>query len=70
MPPDWPSFDIHYRYRQTVHHIHVRNAGPGSKIVNRVTCDGVEQPDKTIPLCDDHREHHAEVEMGQATAST
>jgi len=70
MPPDWPSFDIHYRYRQTVHHIHVRNAGGGGRSVNRVTCDGVEQPDKAIPLCDDHREHHAEVEMGQTMPNT
>jgi cyclic beta-1,2-glucan synthetase len=70
MPPDWPSFDIHYRYRQTVHHIHVRNARGGATAVNRVTYDGVEQPDKTIPLFDDRREHHAEVEMGPPVTNT
>jgi hypothetical protein len=48
----------------------VRNAGGGKTTVNRVTCDGVEQADKTIPLFDDRREHHAEVELGQAVTST
>ena len=29
----------------------------------RVTVDGVEQPDKIIPLVDDHMEHKAEVRI-------
>jgi len=64
-PDDWNSFDLHYRYRETFHHIHVRNLG-GGKTVNRVVVDGVEQPNKTIPLSDDRREHHVEVEVGAA----
>jgi cellobiose phosphorylase len=64
-PKDWESFDIHYRYRETFHHIHVRNTGPG-QTVTRVIADGVEQPDKTIPLHDDRQEHRAEVEVGAA----
>ncbi|MEO6436385.1 MAG: cyclic beta 1-2 glucan synthetase, partial [Tepidisphaeraceae bacterium] len=64
-PKEWPSFDMHYRYRETFHHIHVRNLGPGRK-VTRVVFDGVEQPDKTIPLRDDQRDHRAEVEVGGA----
>ena len=64
-PADWKSYDIHYRYRETFHHIHVRNLGGGQR-VTRVTLDGAEQPDKTIPLHDDRREHHAEVEVGGA----
>jgi cyclic beta-1,2-glucan synthetase len=64
MPPLWQSFDIHYRHRNTVHHIHVRNLGGGGRDVRRVLCDGVEQAERTIPLRDDGVEHHAEVEIG------
>jgi cyclic beta-1,2-glucan synthetase len=63
MPSDWTWFNVHYRYRETVHHIHVRKTGDGNA-VSRVTVDAVEQPDMTIPLSDDRREHHVEVEIG------
>jgi cyclic beta-1,2-glucan synthetase len=64
MPEKWESFQIHYRYRQTLYHILVRNHGGGGTSVRRVVCDGLEQADKTIPLSDDQREHRAEVEIG------
>ena len=32
--------------------------------VSRVVCDGVEQPDRRIPLRDDGRDHRVEVELG------
>ena len=62
-PKEWQAFDIHYRYRNTFHHIHVRNLGHGSA-VTRVVCDGAEQLAKTIPLSDDGRDHNADVEVG------
>jgi cellobiose phosphorylase len=62
-PKEWPSFEVHYRYRETFHHIHIRNVGEG-RTVTRVVFDGVEQPDRTIPLCDDRGDHRAEVEVG------
>src|SRR5204863_4874407 len=45
LPKAWPAFHVHYRFRQTVYHIHVRNLGGsnGNRGVTRVTCDGVEQ---------------------------
>jgi cellobiose phosphorylase len=63
LPADWQGFDLHYRYRETFHHIHVRRVGMGDGVV-RVLLDGAEQPDKRIPLLDDRREHHAEVQVG------
>jgi cyclic beta-1,2-glucan synthetase len=63
LPSDWESFDVHYRYRNTVHHIHVRRTGPGNG-VDRVTLDGVDQPEKTISLAEDHADHHTEVLIG------
>jgi len=62
LPADWQGFTMHYRYRETVYHIHVKpmTAGKGETMV---TVDGVEQPDMTIPLIDDHQEHTAEVKV-------
>jgi cyclic beta-1,2-glucan synthetase len=64
MPPSWEGFEVHYRHRDTVHHVHVRNLGGGGRNVRRVVCDGVEQAERTIPLRDDGIEHHCEVEIG------
>jgi cyclic beta-1,2-glucan synthetase len=60
LPADWEGFKMHYRYRETVYHITVLQTPAGSGEM-RVTADGMEQPDKTIPLVDDHREHWVEV---------
>jgi cellobiose phosphorylase len=62
-PTEWQSFEVHYRYRETFHHITVRNVGRG-RGVSRIVLDGVEQPGRTIPLCHDGRDHQAEVEVG------
>jgi cyclic beta-1,2-glucan synthetase len=62
LPMQWKSLKIHYRYRETLHHILIRNNG--GKVVTRVVLDGVEQPDRTIPLLDDRLEHRAEVDLG------
>jgi cellobiose phosphorylase len=62
MPTSWPTYKIHYRYRQTVYHINIHNGG-GGMAVARLTTDGVEQPDKLVTLIDDHHEHTVEVEL-------
>src|SRR5205807_9276876 len=56
LPETWPFIKIHYRYRETLYHITLRNQGPG-QAVTRVVLDGHEQPDKSVPLVDD-RNHH------------
>jgi len=73
IPRGWEGFEVHYRYRQSVYHIHVRSPGAGSsrgQVVTRVTCDGAEQPEGTIPLWDDGKEHQAEVEVGEPEATS
>ena len=62
LPADWPSFQLHYRYRDTLYRVIVKNSG--GQDVTRVTVDGADQPDKAIHLVDDRREHSAEVEIG------
>ncbi|HEY1549027.1 MAG TPA: hypothetical protein VGG28_14485, partial [Kofleriaceae bacterium] len=64
LPADWHELDIHYRYRETVHHIHVRHRGGDSRVVRSVVCDSVDRPDHRIPLSADRREHWIAVEVG------
>jgi cellobiose phosphorylase len=64
IPAHWDSYKIHYRYRETVHHITVRRVGEKPEQVTRVTVDGVELADIRIPLTDDRREHFVEVDLG------
>jgi cyclic beta-1,2-glucan synthetase len=64
LPAAWPGFHVHYRHRETVHHIHVRrrsDRGP-----TRVVCDGVAQAEPWIQLRDDGRDHAIEVEVATA----
>jgi cellobiose phosphorylase len=63
MPDAWDKFSMHYRYRETVYHIHIERVGPGTHVTG-VIVDGVEQPDKKVPLCDDRRGHEAQVRIG------
>src|SRR4029079_4587281 len=63
LPAAWRGCEVHYRSRETIYHIHVRRLGGAGRTVKRVSCDGVEQSDGTIPLRDDHQEHRAEVDV-------
>jgi cellobiose phosphorylase len=63
IPASWADFMVHYRYRETVYHIHIVNRGG---TVSRVVCDGTEQPTKRIPLRDDHRPHQVDIELGSS----
>ncbi|MEK6663014.1 MAG: glucoamylase family protein [Pseudomonadota bacterium] len=66
LPAEWKAFKLHYRYRETVYHIAVTQmeaADAAQRGAMRVTVDGVERPDKIIPLIDDRREHAVEVRI-------
>jgi len=62
IPPSWPSFKIHYRYRQTLYHITLRKCGTNNP-KERILLDGNEQRDKCLPLVDDHQDHNVEVDV-------
>ncbi len=59
----WEKFIVHYRYRETVYHIIIRQTDDVTGEM-RVEADGIDQPDKAISLVDDHREHKVEVKVG------
>ncbi len=62
LPADWEGFKLHYRYRETIYHIMVRQIPSGAKGMH-VSVDGVEQDDQSILLVDDRKEHWAEVSI-------
>jgi cyclic beta-1,2-glucan synthetase len=61
-PANWEGFKLYYCYRETVCHISVLQKPPGNGEM-RVSVDGIEQPDQTIPLVDVHKEHRVEVRV-------
>ncbi len=73
IPTHWESYKIDYRYRETLYRITVKCVGEKSEHVTCVTvdgaevkgigADGTEQAQGIIPLVDDHRDHHVEVEL-------
>jgi cellobiose phosphorylase len=67
LPEGWTGYTIHYRYRETVYHIEVTHI-QDSQAEMSVIVDGVEQPDQTIPLVDDHNVHNAEVRISERKA--
>jgi cellobiose phosphorylase len=63
LPPEWKSYIVHYRFRETVYHITLTRTGPANRI-GKVTTDGVDQPDQAVRMVDDRREHRVEIEFG------
>ncbi len=57
LPPDWASFKLRYRYRETVYHITVKQVPEAASVL----LDGVPQPDGRISLVDDRVEHQVNV---------
>ncbi|MCB1932033.1 MAG: hypothetical protein KDI45_06115 [Candidatus Accumulibacter sp.] len=71
LPVGWQSFKIHWRHRETVHHIAVAQEHVGEQDVRAqmsVTVDGEERSEQTIPLADDHRQHLAGVVLRAGSA--
>ncbi len=63
LPKNWPSYKIHYRYRQTVYHITISRLDADSTGTNSLSLDGKERSGNTIPLVDDHSEHVVEMKV-------
>ena len=64
LPATWKEFKLHYRYRETVYHIAVTQyEAAAMNDAMRLSVDGVERPDKIIPLLDDRQEHVVEVRI-------
>jgi cyclic beta-1,2-glucan synthetase len=65
IPPDWPAYQLTYRYGRTPYHIQVHNPDGVSRGVQRVELDGQPLADGQIPLEDDGRPHEVSVWLGR-----
>ncbi len=65
LPAHWPSFTIHYRYRETQYHIVFtqRPVAAGEREVATVTLDGIDQHDTFVALVDDRQDHVVAVNL-------
>jgi cellobiose phosphorylase len=63
LPPEWTSFELGYRYRETAYQIRVTQSRPASGSVS-VTVDGIRQTGDWIGLVDDRKPHQVEVVIG------
>jgi len=65
LPKSWSTFQIHYRYRQTVYHIRIHNpAGDGGRShIHRLTLDGLPVNENFLTMVDDHVDHYVEIEL-------
>jgi cellobiose phosphorylase len=61
MPQDWSAYTIHYRYRETVYHVHIAKAAAGESAT--IALDGVTSRDLWIIMIDDHKEHSVEARI-------
>jgi cellobiose phosphorylase len=55
LPQDWAGATIRYRYGATIYEITLGQASTKGEV--RVSLDGVEQPDNSVPLVDDRAGH-------------
>jgi cellobiose phosphorylase len=62
LPANWETFKLHYRYRETLYHIEVRQT-PTADNKTFVTIDSVLQRDATVLLVDDGLEHAVEIKV-------
>ncbi|MFD2271114.1 GH36-type glycosyl hydrolase domain-containing protein [Undibacterium arcticum] len=60
LPRDWRTFELNYRYRDTMYRIVVTQSS-AEGVADNVKVDGIEQHDGVIPLVDDKREHAVEI---------
>jgi cellobiose phosphorylase len=62
LPRDWPSYKVHYRFRETVYHITILR-DPAAATETTLTLDGQSLSGLLIPLNDDRSEHFAELRI-------
>ena len=72
LPAAWPSFSMHYRYRDTLHHIEVRQLSAGADSAASgasFSMDGIVQHDASVMLAEDGATHQIEIVLIRHAAS-
>ncbi len=70
MPKSWPGFKIHYRFRETIYHISVVKSDEALLQGVQISESGRVWEGTTIPLVDDHQEHHVQVRINTKPRAT
>jgi cellobiose phosphorylase len=65
LPEHWESFKIHYRYRETLYHILIRQKPEGERKEN-IPETKMDDNAGFIQLVDDHQEHTVEYSFDRA----
>jgi len=66
LPPNWTTYKVHYRYRQTVYHITIRRRMAELPVKNQLSLDGQDLAGDSFAMVDDHQEHFVEFKVGSA----
>ena len=64
IPPNWPGFELSYRYQSATYQIHVDNAVGTGRSVRSIELDGQLVPNDALPLSDDGKIHNVRVQLG------
>lgn len=68
IPAEWDTYALHYRFGESMYHIKISRALPGTVSAGTgTTLDGIELADNAIPLNDDQREHVVEITVPRDT---
>lgn len=65
IPAEWRDYEIHYRFGNTMYHMHVENPEGVHGSVIKLTLDGNPLQSESLLLSDDGREHHVVVTLGR-----
>ena len=60
LPAHWPGFTLHYRYGATPYQITVRRTAQPEQTID---LDGLRLEGDGVPLRDDDREHHVDIQL-------
>lgn len=63
LPVEWGQFKIHYRFRETVYHMEIRQIHDEHEIC--IIADEIDLADDYLPLVDDRREHFVIIKIGK-----
>ncbi len=64
--PDWPGYEITYRYRSATYHVRVDNPDHAERGVQWIELDGARLDPQVVSLSDDGNTHEVLVRMGSA----
>lgn len=63
IPSDWKEYKIHYRYKNSMYHIHVKNRNQKNTGVEKMIYNGVEIEEKKIKIMNDGKINEIEIIM-------